>query len=439
MDKKSIAWLFNELPELISKGVLPPEVAEGLRQYYSQIGYKEQKRNFFSVFAITGFLLISLGIILILAHNWDELTRPARLVISVGVLLLAQIFAGFSLWFKREQSSFTESSSVFLMLMIGTSIALVSQTYHLYDDIDAFFLTWIFLALPLIYIMRSTLTSVLYLGLIMVWVVQSSFVWPFNHLAWLLLALVLPFYKSLWDKSKNNFARHTTGFGFVFAFSLLICFHMTFQEEIYYLLYLVYISLFGIMYLTDIKLSLLSRLWQEAPRPFKIVGRAGIIAISFMLSFKFIWENTFVILPFDKIPNKSIVLTSLLMVLAVLLIAQMFRRLEKRQMLLGAAPLLAGLGCVMLQFKFSVLSAALIFNIYLLIISLEIIISGVSKKSLGLLNSGMFLLAALIIARFFDANFSFEARGAAFILVGLCLLSVNLVMIKRLKRKKEAL
>ncbi|MCF7849853.1 MAG: hypothetical protein K9M45_13460, partial [Kiritimatiellales bacterium] len=78
---------------------------------------------------------------------------------------------------------------------------------------------------------------------------------------------------------------------------------------------------------------------------------------------------------------------------------------------------------------------ALIFNGFLLFLSVLLIVQGCCTLRLRKLNGGMFLLSMLLVTRFFDADFGFFARGVVFIVLGICFLGANLIMARR---KKEA-
>lgn len=72
-----------------------------------------------------------------------------------------------------------------------------------------------------------------------------------------------------------------------------------------------------------------------------------------------------------------------------------------------------------------------IFNVYLLVLSISRILIGVRSNNLGSLNIGMLILAALIIARFFDSDINFVVKGLVFIMVGIGFLVSNLVLIRK--------
>jgi hypothetical protein len=184
------------------------------------------------------------------------------------------------------------------------------------------------------------------------------------------------------------------------------------------------------MYLSDAKLALHNNLWQTSPRPFKFVGCAGIIGLSFLMSFKNAWS-------FSKAPGYSEFIPAVLMIILLWWLTEnLFNHLSAHQILLGGAPLAAALGYTVLQTELPNIFAALIFNMYLLAVGLITIKRGVITQSLVLLNGGMFLVAALITARFFDTDMSFEMRGAVFVLIGLSLLAANMIMLKRINKKR---
>lgn len=82
-------------------------------------------------------------------------------------------------------------------------------------------------------------------------------------------------------------------------------------------------------------------------------------------------------------------------------------------------------------FDNSGLGATAIMNAYVLWLSISIIIAGIHKHRLGIVNTGMPLLAALIVARFFDVELSFVVRGVAFVLVGIGFIAANVVLVRR--------
>src|SRR6187431_2280469 len=83
--------ILKDLPDLIKAEVITEETAEKIKSYYSH-QYPPTNRLFI-VFGILGALLVSMGIVLIIAHNWDILPKVIKLAIGLLPLLAGQVMA----------------------------------------------------------------------------------------------------------------------------------------------------------------------------------------------------------------------------------------------------------------------------------------------------------------------------------------------------------
>ncbi|MEX1133118.1 MAG: DUF2157 domain-containing protein, partial [Flavobacteriales bacterium] len=72
--------LSEALPELQREGLLSAEQAARIQKHYATSS-EEGGNRMLLLFGILGALLIGLGIILVVAHNWDELSRTLRTVL----------------------------------------------------------------------------------------------------------------------------------------------------------------------------------------------------------------------------------------------------------------------------------------------------------------------------------------------------------------------
>src|ERR1039457_731141 len=175
MNQKYIRWLLEEMPTLINDGILPPEVAERLRQHY---GNEERGRGMHwavVLFSVLGAVLIGGGIILLLAHNWDQLSRSVRTVLSFAPLVCAQVLGAWVIWKRRDRTGWREGAGTLLTLAIGSTIALIGQTYNIAGDFGSFMLTWSLLALPVVYLLDASVPAVLYLAGSLAWVADVRF------------------------------------------------------------------------------------------------------------------------------------------------------------------------------------------------------------------------------------------------------------------------
>ena len=63
-------------------------------------------------------------------------------------------------------------------------------------------------------------------------------------------------------------------------------------------------------------------------------------------------------------------------------------------------------------------------------------IAGIRSNNLAVINTGMLMLAILIIARFFDSDISFIIKGLVFIIVGIGFLVTNAILARRMRGVK---
>jgi uncharacterized membrane protein len=192
--------ILKELPELIKAEIISQETAEKIRFYYKSKGNTSSNR-LFVLFAVLGAILIGLGIILILAHNWDIFPRAIKISLTFLPLFIGQLLCVYSLLKKDGDIAWKESSAAFLFLSVGASIALVSQIYQLPGNVGAFVFTWMLLCLPLMFIMKSSISSLLFLLGISYYACHQGY-WGYpsenSYMYWVLLFASLIYYFRLY-------------------------------------------------------------------------------------------------------------------------------------------------------------------------------------------------------------------------------------------------
>lgn len=361
------------------------------------------------LFAVIGAILVGLGIILILAHNWANIGRINRLAISVAILAAGQLLSGLVLIYKKQSLGWREASALLHILMLGASTALVSQTYHISDDVAMFLLSWMLLALPLVYIMNSGGVCLFYLIGIACWTFTAS-AYLEKQIAWVLLLLAVPYIRQqIRLLPKANFT-------LILSWAMNICFYFcfagAFDRYIHKYGLLIYSCLFAVNYMIGV---LFQENNQQNRLPFKPVGLTGGVVISFLLTMNSFWRHL------SSSYTISLVEGLLVAVLMLLVIGGNFMLLRRKNTSLLAfslAPLIIGTAYIFhTVFPDGVISTLLV-NIYLLILSIGVIINASRSNSVAGINMGMLLLAGIIVSRFLDSNFSFVVRGAVFILLG---------------------
>src|SRR5207244_4221056 len=133
----------------------------------------------------------------LIAHNWDELSRPVRTAIAFLPLLIAQAVIVFVLMRRNESRPWREAAAIFDVAAVATAISLVSQTYQLQGTFAEFMLVWLLLSLPIVYLLRTTFGAVLYIIGTVVWLSaqETFFSRPSSPmLFWLLLLFIVPYF-----------------------------------------------------------------------------------------------------------------------------------------------------------------------------------------------------------------------------------------------------
>lgn len=422
-----LRWLFRELPKLVRAGILSEEAAVRLRLHYAAIPPPRRSSLALIICAVLGALLVGLGIILIFAHNWSEFSRPARTILSLTPLLLAQILTAWVIERKSGSIPWREGAAAFLITAIGAGIALIGQTYHLSDDLARFLLTWMLLVLPLIFLLQSTTAAALYWIGITAWAILTPYTAGTTAVFWLLLALPGWLLWQLWHRKERPLAR--IWLLWVLALCLIAAVSYAGQGRASRLLPTHFGLLFALYYLID-------RAWMTKERtfghrPFLLFGTFGTVFLGLALTFKSMARWSILSIPVEHSYRLFASATFSLLFVAYLL---MLLYLGFRRRDLGILPF-GVIGALMLLVQFAPYewsgSVALFFNAYLLLLGGAALAAGLRQARLAKINGALAILALLLTARFFDTNLPYTVKGLAFVAVGVSFLSVNLLLRRR--------
>jgi len=431
MNKASIRWLYQELPDLIAKGILTKEAADKIQQHYGEVKNVTKTTATLIILGILGSLLIGLGIILLLAHNWDQFSRFTRAVLSFMPLVLGQCIALWVLKNRPQSGAFKEGSATFLSLMVGASISLISQTYNIFADAGTFILTWMFLIIPITYLMQASLPAAIYLIGITIW---SGIYWdnPLKAvLFWPLAAIIIPHF--IWTLRQEIYVLRTAVLSFIMIICISFAASFSLGKTWPGSWIIIFPSIYSIFYFLGwLKINKTTTNWQ---RPLRLVGAVGLFIFAFQFTFRYVWQYlgaySYGLRDFSGISAlPDHIITIAVVSTAALLFYSNIKRKHLDIALFGAVPLLAMIAYLVKEQ--SVVFPLLIFNVYLFILSISRIITGIRSSNLAVVNVGMLMLALLIIARFFDSDISFIMKGLAFIIVGIGFLAVNLKLARSL-------
>lgn len=406
--------LQKDLPDLIEKGIISPQIATAINDYYTN--KKEPQGNLLlTIFGVLGSLLVGLGIILIFAHNWDNFSKTIKLVLAILPLFICQMVAGYTL-IANKGMVLMESVVTLLFFSVGASIALVAQIYNIPGNTAGFLCTWILLCLPLVYIFKSYAIVLLQLIFSTWYAVEAGYFadshFPYMYL--LFIVALVPFYLKM--------IKHNSGSNITYIMHQLIPASTlivlgTFVETNLFS-FVIYMAFLSLLYNIGL-LSYFKRhaLWQNG---YLLIGEAGIILLLIVSSFKFLWEE---LATANLLPHYIIILLLLLTVSGII----MFRYNSKQdsyglKWITFIFPLVYFIGLM------SPVAATIISNLLVLASGIAFIKAGIVKMEFRALNFGLLIIAVLTLCRFLDTNLSFALRGLSFVVVGIGFFAANYVV-----------
>ncbi|WP_405566263.1 DUF2157 domain-containing protein [Polaribacter sp. Asnod6-C07] len=419
--------LIRELQTLVKNEVISIEVADKIETYYNSKS-PNQSNKLLTIFGVIGSLLVGLGIILVLAHNWDNFSKITKTVLAFLPLLVGQIIVGYSL-LKKKSKTWLESSGVFLFFAVGSSISLVSQIYNIPGNLSSFLLTWILLCVPLIYLLKSKALFLLILVFATVYSIDVGYNFsgirkvPWMYL--LIIAILLPKYLMLLkDEVVQNY---TSLLNWLFPLSFIIVFGAFINSNFLFELIL-YILLFGLLY--NIGLLKKNNKTRLVKNGFLVIGSIGLVITLLLASSKSFWYKN---IDVSNLEIKEILIVIILVLSTVfVLLKNNFFKNKGYQKLFQSASII--MIFIFIVHYFDVTVALSLINFTILALGVTTIKKGVDTINFTLLNYGLLIITALIITRFFDTNMSFVVRGLLFILVGVGFFSTNYLLAKKIKK-----
>lgn len=432
----------KELDELLNAGIITSDTAQKVTDYYSQ-KKRDAPNRFPAVVNILGALLASLGIVLLIAHNWDDLSRLSKTFFALLPLVMGQALCAYTLLKQKQSIAWRESSSVILFFAVATSISLISQTYHINGTLSGFLLTWMLLTIPLVYIMPSSVTALLYIGGITWYASETGYFSyssshiPFYYLA--LLVLIIPHYYYYYKhKSESNFFRLMN---WLLALSIAIvlgAFSNNSFERVEWV-FTGYLALFSVYYLLGRSARFENN--KLFANPFLLLGALGVLGILFFWSFDWLWNDE--IGRYYMGEQRSYIyyspflyITAGILFLAGWLIISDYRRVKK---ILFDPAGFSGffLFLLLLALRNAPQAGVLLINCWILFIAIFFIRKGALKDHLGILNFGLLIIAVLALCRFFDNDIPFIWRGLFFLATGAGFFAGNYWLVKKRKTFNE--
>jgi hypothetical protein len=435
--------ILKELQELVAANIISQETADNIERYY--VSRTQPTTNRFAiVLSILGALLVGLGIVLVVAHNWDELGRTTKTIFAFLPMVIGQALCLYTLSKQKDSFAWRECSALLLFFGVASCIALISQIYHIGGELKDFILTWLLLTIPLLYVMRAYIIGLLHIANVtwyacLVGYLESPEQLPYLYLPLLLLAA--PAYiQLLRNKRDSNLFILYNWFIAISLPCVLGTFVSNGDDSIRG--FLGYLALFSFYYF--IGTSNLFRQRRLFANPYLVTGIPGIVAILLFWTYSSNW-----MVFADNTLRKNTVFFYLLAILLIGLFTAIVWRYRLRKWDgLSVFEFSAFVFLIALEItnrtvyqknylSFSAMPGTLVLNVWVLVLGIYFIRKGSILQHFGILNVGLLIVAILAGLRFFDSNIPFVWRGLLFLGAGIGFFAANYVLIKKKRSLAE--
>lgn len=419
---KHTQWLGRELRGWVKDGIIEEDTAEKLRVRYPESPSRSSSQALVRILAIIGSLLIGLGIILVFAYNWNDLSKTGKLVLSFVPLGISLFLSVFTLLRRFASAAWRESVSILVGLTIAACIGLVGQTLHIQSDLSEFYFVWLLACIPFLWALRSRSLFCLLSLLTVLWIsstnnYQETLV-PLRY--WIVTVPILAYLLFERRLAKSRLPLFVFAASQVWAFSVLGTIQFSFITPAFWAA-----TTFVVFYLWDTRIDLNQAKLKS--HPAGIVSKLGITFVAYVLSFDDAWnlgtgDHYMSVLGIASI--------------AVYALAYLFFVVERLRVRSWMEIPWTVLPVLILLLSFDSVKGdgvAIVFNLYVLVLAVFAIIDGYRSDSMSRLNHGLIIILVLAVTRFFSGDFGMLARGMVFIGVGVGFLFANFHFIKRRK------
>ncbi len=392
-------------------------------------------------------LSLSGGIIAIFGHNWDQFPHGLRMVLGMFPVLLGLAVFSYAFLKKKDSKVWMECSAAFLLLMLGSSLALITQLYHTSGSFKDYLFVWMLFSVPLVYIAHSTCTAVLYVIGITVWAMMVAFesVQGLSRLRflfdneilyyWALLAIAIPHFIKV--SRPGQIGLRSIVLGWTIALCLWFGgFQATGTHHIMSIALLL-----TLLYAAGKHFYGGETHWWK--RPFQTTALAGTLLYTLGLSAKGALQSALYIDSYQKSTPRymedaeagsslSLIFCVVVLVLIIWFYMREYRQGKVINYLQYLLPFIVFVALVMAREEWYH-SGRILLNVYLLSWGGWFVYQGTKQQLPGVIGWGIAVLTATLAVRYFDSTISFYLKGLIYIGIGALVFLFNYIYSKRAK------
>jgi len=419
-----------DLNELLEHRVVDEETAQRIRTYYQHKSTESRSSRFLLILSLIGVVLVGLGLILIIAYNWEDFPKWSKIAVAFLPLLATQVSGVFVLRNKPEKMLWTESISLAILFALGLAISLLSQIYHIEADISGFLKWWIILAaaLPIIFQSRSVSLG-LWIG--MGWYL-TTIPWSQNQVYDFFPLLIILglwiWYVNQWKNglNQNLLILHHWAIPIVLTIFLFYNSGQLCERLVIPACLILFLAFTAIAFGPFSGQRILSN-------GYRVAQFLGIWIVGMIMTFDFFWSGNKTGELLNCFFSHNFIGPAILLLTGGLLTWYYFKKritLEPDNMVWLGISLIP----VLIIGDFSPPTGQWIANLVVVSAAAKLIYDGVTGESLLVVNMGLLALTVWVLAWFFGHDFSFIWKGMLFIALGLLCFGINAMIIKKQKR-----
>lgn len=403
----------NEATRWVELEFISHEQKEKILNHYKKT---ENSKAAYLAFSIVGALFIGVGVISIIAHNWDNLSKISRFILGILPLVFAQIIGFYVLKNRPQSKAWIEGVGIFWFLTFGVALTIIGQTYHLGSSVRDFYLAWMVMMFPVLFLLKSDWVGLFIICLLNLWFseVEYSNITDVKPIFLALFALWLVYYFY-----KIKFYRHLEGVTLLsYALVFTFLFNLTnFLPHGEFLQIYTYVYVLTIFYYVDYLFFANLSFWQK---PFGIVSKLGLTVVILMG----VGESDFS--KAIELMHTHLAIYTTFSLLALAGFIYLFIKEKNTDILYPLVPILLWL--------FSLhISISPFYSILLAFILGFMIYHSSFKGEILKANFAMTILLIGLFIEFARNNLGFITQGVAFIVLGVCFLYMNVFIKKRRK------
>lgn len=445
-----LQYLMRELKSWSDEGLIDSVTASRIAARYA---HQEMKSVAWSriILGSLGALLVGLGVIALLAANWDAISRPVRTAISFMplVLCVAAYVAGLVKGWNTR--GFLEPLAIFWGLSIGAGISLIAQTYHISGDPESFVLSWTLLLIPILYATQGVAPFLGYFVGLLTWAGMAQSSDGVAVLYWPLALLALPTLVMVRMEQPASIRAGLMTWGAALCSTAAL--GITLEKTMPGLWMIIYSGAFASLLLAGVTYeSKEAGLFQT---PLRTLGGAGLAILLYLLIFKWPWDDigwnhyhreedyhTLLALFDYGLTCLFPLLAGFLLLLANRRVPSSFARRGLPWLSVwtawGIAPLIVACAYITASTLEEEFLASILVTVYLAVLALATLAQGLVRRSMLLVNGGVLIAIGIILGKFFSSDLGFTVKGIAFILSGALFFLVNAYVGRYLKMEELA-